>query len=117
MSLINMKAELRRFGITQREVAEGLGMSENNFGLKINERIPMTIDEAKYIQRRWLSDIELDYLLESDGNVPNAKDQSHSCIDAIGDILTRGGSEPDPAVDLAVAEMHEAVREAFGNAS
>lgn len=117
MTLNNMKAEVRRRGITQRQIAESMDMSENNLSLKINERIPMTVDEAKFIQRNWLYGNSLDYLLESDGNIPNIKDQSHGCIDAIGDILTKSGSEPDPAVDSFIAEMHEAVNSAFGNAS
>lgn len=67
MAFKNMKAEIRREGITQRQIAESMEMSENNFGLKINERIPMTVGEAKFIQSRWLPDNSLDYLLESDG--------------------------------------------------
>ena len=69
MAFKNMKAEIRREGITQRQSAESMDMSENNFSLKVNERIPMTVDEAKFIQRTWLKDNPLDYLLESDGDV------------------------------------------------
>lgn len=75
MSLSNMKAELKRFGITQREVADYLGMSENNFGLKINEKVSMTIDEAKAIHKHFLPTVEFEYLLQSDGNKPTYDEQ------------------------------------------
>lgn len=70
MSLTNMKVELKRFGITQREVAGFLGMSENNLNLKLNEKIPMTIDEGRKIQEKYLPTVKLDYLFQSDGDIP-----------------------------------------------
>lgn len=68
MSFMNMKAEFRREGITQAQVAKRLGMTPNNFGMKLNERVQLTVDEAKLIQKDFLPDCTLDYLLVSDSN-------------------------------------------------
>ena len=103
MSLMNMKAELRRFGITQKEVAKALGMTENNFGLKVNERIPMTVDEAKFINRTFLPTIKLDYLLESDGDVPTEQEKDIANLNAIENIVRDIGAVD--AFGPAIAEM------------
>ena len=63
MSYQNMKAELKRVGASYEDVSTLLGMSMNNFSLKINERIPMTVEEAKAIQATFCRDATLDYLL------------------------------------------------------
>lgn len=87
MSLANMQAELKRAGITQRVVARGLQMSENNFSLKLKEKVPMTVDEAKFINSTYLPHVKLDYLLESDGDVPSEREKDKAQLDAIEDIL------------------------------
>lgn len=94
MSLSNMKAELRRFGITQREVAEYLGMSENNFGLKINEKVAMTVDEAKAINEHFLPTVKLDYLLQSDGEKPTSEEQ----MAAYAELVHEYASGPGKAI-------------------
>lgn len=63
MSYQNMKAELKRVGASYEDVSAMLGMSMNNFSLKINGRIPMTVEEAKSIQTTFCRDATLDYLL------------------------------------------------------
>lgn len=63
MSYQNMKAELKRVGASYEDVSALLGMSMNNFSLKINGRIPMTVEEAKAIQAKFCRDATLDYLL------------------------------------------------------
>lgn len=82
MALQNLKAEMRRKGITQAQVAKSLGMSENNFCLKCNERIPMTVDEAKAIRERFMPEFRLDYLLASDGDVASGRDQKRNIADS-----------------------------------
>ncbi len=82
MALQNLKAEMRRKGITQAQVAKSLGMSENNFCLKCNERIPMTVDEAKAIRERFMPEFRLDYLLASDGDVASERDQKRAIADS-----------------------------------
>lgn len=82
MALQNLKAEMRRKGITQAQVAKSLGMSENNFCLKCNERIPMTVDEAKAIRERFMPEFRLDYLLASDGDVASERDQKRNVADS-----------------------------------
>ncbi len=107
MSFNNMKAELRRWGITQRQVAESLEMSENNFGLKINERIPMTVDEAKFIRDKWMPQARLDYLLESDGDVPTEREKRLANLDAVEGIVRDIGAEDvyGAAIDEMRAEI------------
>ena len=82
MALQNLKAEMRRKGITQAQVAKSLGMSENNFCLKCNERIPMTVDEAKAIRDRFMPEFRLDYLIASDGDVESDRDQKRNIADS-----------------------------------
>lgn len=107
MTLSNMKAELRRFGITQKEVATALQMSENNFCLKINERIPMTLNEAKQIQRQFLPSVKLEYLIESDGDKPRTtRAQCHAYASAIGDSL-RDAAPDDPEIEGIADMFHE----------
>lgn len=64
MSYQNMKAELKRSGVTYEDVGKKLGMSMNNFSLKINGQVPLTVSEAKTIQDTFCKDATLDYLLE-----------------------------------------------------
>lgn len=63
MSYQNMKAELKRCGATYAAVSKELGMSMNNFNLKINGQVPFTVEEAKTVQRAFCPDATLDYLL------------------------------------------------------
>ena len=92
MAYQNMKAEMKRYSITQSQVADLLGMSTNNVSLKINERIPMTVEEAKEIQQKFLPHANLDYLLASDGDVPTKRQRDASQLDAIEDVLDAAGA-------------------------
>lgn len=64
MSYQNMKAELKRVSASYEDVAKLLGMSMNNVSMKINGRVPFTVDEVKSIQKTFCEDATLDYLLE-----------------------------------------------------
>lgn len=108
MTFKNIKAELRREGITQRQVAESMDMSENNFSLKVNERIPMTVDEAKFIQREWLGGNGLDYLLESDGDVPSVRELAHAEVEAAMDVARQLGCDEAEAEDV-LGGLHEVI--------
>lgn len=81
MAYQNMKAELKRYGISYTNVADLLGMSANNFSLKANERIPMTVDEAKKIRDEFCPDANLDYLLASDetSDLSRCREQGSAC--------------------------------------
>lgn len=95
MAYQNMKAEMKRYSITQSQVADLLGMSTNNVSLKINERIPMTVEEAKEIQQKFLPHANLDYLLTSDGDVPTKRQRDASQLDAIEDVLDAAGASQE----------------------
>lgn len=68
MTYANIKAELARTGVTQSKVASFMGMTGNNLSLKLNERIPLTVHEAKKIRSRFFPEATLDYLLASDSD-------------------------------------------------
>ena len=97
MSLSNMRAELKLFGLTQREVAAYLGMSENNFGLKLSEKVSMTIDEAKAIHEKFLPTVKMEYLLQSDGDKPTYEEQ----LAAYADMVHEHASGPRNAPEAA----------------
>lgn len=60
----NIKAEMRREGITQEQIADYLGMTSNNLSLKLNGKVVLTAPEAVAIQKRFFPRATLDYLLE-----------------------------------------------------
>ena len=60
---LNMKLELQRVGVTQEKVANHLGMSTNNFNMKMNGRVPFTVAEVVEIRYTFAPDATLDYLL------------------------------------------------------
>lgn len=64
MSYQNLKAEMKRIGVTQGDIAEFLSMSTNNVSLKINGKVSFTVDEAWKIRERFFPDETLDYLME-----------------------------------------------------
>lgn len=109
MAFRNMKAEMKREGITQIQVAESMDMSTNNLNLKINEKIPMTVDEAKFIQEHWLPEVTLDALLESDGSKPTKAESLHAQVDAMGDEMRR--AKPG---DEEIAEIEDMFHECVG---
>lgn len=62
MSYQNLKAEMKRYGVTQNEIAKFLSMSANNVSLKINGRVPFTIEEAWAVRNEFFPDATIDYL-------------------------------------------------------
>lgn len=111
MSLSNMRTALKRFGFTQREVAAYLGMSENNFGLKLSEKVFMTIDEAKAIHEKFLPTVKMEYLLQSDGDKPSKVESLHSQVDLIDEAMRREVGDGDPEVREITSLLHECVNE------
>lgn len=107
MSLNNLKGEFIRKRIKQKDVADYLGMTASNFNKKLSETIPFTVEEIKKVRARYLPQLELDYLLESDGDVPTGRERLHHYAEAIGDALTKDGEEPDPEVDEIVELFHD----------
>ena len=59
----NIKSELMREGVTQKQVAEHLGMSQANLNAKINGRVPFTVSEVVEMRDTFMQDATLDYLL------------------------------------------------------
>lgn len=78
MAFQNLKGELTRANVKQREVAEFLEMSTNNFNRKVAEAVPITREEMYLIRDNFLPDRTIDYLFESDGNVPSKEESLHA---------------------------------------
>lgn len=62
---LNMKLELRREGVSQKQVAEHLGMTTNNLNAKLNGRVAFTVQEVVEMRDRFMPDATLDYLLST----------------------------------------------------
>lgn len=63
----NLKAELRRVGATYGDAANLLGMTRENFGLKVNGKVPFTVPEITTVRDVLMPEATLDYLMrESD---------------------------------------------------
>lgn len=104
MALNNLKAEIARSKyVTQKDIADLLKMTLSNVNKKINEFVPFTTDEIKMIRNEFFPDQSLDYLLESDGDVPTL----HNYAEAIGNALTKDGTEPDAEADDIVKLFHD----------
>lgn len=64
MSYQNLKAEMKRNGISNKDISEFLNMSVANFSLKLNGKVVLTVPEALSIKKKFFPDVELEYLLE-----------------------------------------------------
>lgn len=60
---LNFIAEMKRLGVTQGQVADHLKMSQSNLNAKLNGRVPFTVPEVVDIQKTFMPDATLDYLL------------------------------------------------------
>lgn len=109
MAFCNLKAEMARTGISQADVAKFLGMSASNFSMKVNERIPITVQEAEGIKRRFFPGMTLDYLFASDGDVPSKELRAMSRVESIADAMLEG-HEDDQEVRETADELREAAR-------
>lgn len=59
----NLKAELRRVGATYNDAASLLGMTRENFGLKVNGKVPFTVPEITTVRDELMPEATLDYLM------------------------------------------------------
>ncbi|WP_418241384.1 hypothetical protein [Ellagibacter isourolithinifaciens] len=103
MSFQNIKAEMVREGVTYGDAAKLLGMSQNNFGLKVNERIAMTVDEVKKIQSAFFPTASLDYLCQSDGDKPSETERDLAGVSRFEESMKELGLFDGRAEAMAVA--------------
>lgn len=107
MSYKNLKAEMVKYHVKQADAAEALGMTANNFSMKIREKVPFTVNEVKTLRDKFFPTAQLDYLCESDGDKPRTnRDQCHAYASAIGDIL-RDADPDNPEIDDIEAMFHK----------
>lgn len=104
MAFCNLKAEMARVKVSQADIAEFLGMSTSNFNLKVNERIPITVQEAEEIKNRFFPGMTLDYLFVSDGDVPSKELRATARVESIADAML-DGHEDDPEVREIADEL------------
>ena len=62
---MNLRLELRRNKVTQEQVANHLGMSQQNLSYKLGGRVPFTVAEILDIRDTFTPDATLDYLAET----------------------------------------------------
>lgn len=60
----NLKAEMVRIGLTQRELAKALLIDEKTLSQKINGRSKFDVDEMWLIKNEFFPNLQLDYLFE-----------------------------------------------------
>lgn len=78
MTYMNLKAEMSRHGVTQLNAADLLDMTSNNFSMKIREKVPFTVEEMKKLRDAFFPAAHLDYLCESDGDIPSKTESLHA---------------------------------------
>lgn len=66
LPLNNLKGELVRKGISQREVASYLATQTSTLNKKLNGHIPFTINEAFRIKNHFFPEFTVDYLFVND---------------------------------------------------
>ncbi len=64
MCYINLKKEMRRKSVAQRDIARILGMDEIMAAQKINSQRSFTLEEAEKIQSEFFPDTEITYLFQ-----------------------------------------------------
>lgn len=60
----NLKAELVRINLTQRDLAKALSIDEKTLSQKINGKSKFDVDEMWIIKKNFFPNLQLDYLFE-----------------------------------------------------
>lgn len=107
MAFQNLKGELTRAGVTQRKVADFLGMSTNNFNRKVAEEVAITREEMYSIRDEFLPDRSIDYLFESDGNVPSKAESLHAQAEVAYEAALEAEEISDEEAEELRGLLHE----------
>lgn len=110
MTYMNLKAEMVKYGVKQANAADLLGMTSNNFSMKVRERVPFTVEEVKKLRDTFFPSAHLDYLCESDGDVPSKAESLHAQVEAMGNAM-REACPGDPEIASIEAMFHDCVNE------
>ncbi len=110
MTYMNLKAEMVKRGITQLNAADLLGMTTNNFSMKVREKVPFTVEEMKKLRDEFFPVAQLDYLCESDGDRPTKAESLHAQVEAMGDEMRRAKPGDGEVAEIEGA-FHECVDE------
>ena len=66
MAYNNLKAEMRRIGKVQLDVAQLLKTDLGTANRKVNHKSKFTLDEALAIQQAWFPHLTIEYLFSTD---------------------------------------------------
>ena len=61
----NLQAVMAKENITQREIAEYLGIHENSMGNKVSGKTPFTIEEVFKMKERFFPQYDIQFLLKA----------------------------------------------------
>lgn len=107
MSYMNLKAEMVKHGITQQTAASFLGMSSNNLSMKIREKVPFTVEEAKSLRDEFFPTAQLDYLFQSDGDVPSDAERAKSRVQVLAENIENDGTPMDDEKAEIISDLLE----------
>lgn len=66
--LLNLKAEMTRFGISDADIAKAIGRSERSVRDKISGRSQFTFPEANTLRNQLFPGLKLEYLFSRSGD-------------------------------------------------
>jgi transcriptional regulator with XRE-family HTH domain len=61
----NLKTEMKRKGITEKEIALKIGMAKETFSRKLNRKQNFWLEEAKAIQQNYFPESDFLYLFQN----------------------------------------------------
>lgn len=67
----NLRAEIVRLGLTNKEFAEKVGIKPSTFSTKIQGKVEFTLSEAMKIKNFVGSEMPIEYIFSSDGVLAN----------------------------------------------
>lgn len=96
---MNLKAEMARKGITNEQLANGIGINPATMSAKLNIAGRMRLDEAQYLRDKFFPGMTMDYLF---GDVRPA-DPPKSARGRRKDVCKSGGGAEEASLQPAGA--------------
>lgn len=109
MTLSELSHAMADSELTIFEVAELLGIAPLNVNRKIAEYIPFTRDEMFALRDEYFPGVSIDYLFQSDGDVPTKAESLRAQVDAMTDAMRNAVDGDDPEIDAIGERFHECV--------
>lgn len=74
----NLQAEMKRYGISVRDIQKVINCSEKTIRSKINEKSVFSLPEARKIRDTFFKNLSLEYLFANDKPTPDDDPTNHS---------------------------------------